>query len=163
MQNPLSRLGPLPYLVVGIGLAALGLLALERLTGIWPFDPNQRLDLVRAVGAGQADAATLLDAALPELILTLLALVLATITGVMLPIVYFLNRRFRAGDPHVLVILRQAMWVGLWVTFCVWLQLNRTLGIAAALLIAAVLVLVEMMLQVRSRAAEERRALQVGP
>ena len=37
--------------------------------------------------------------------------------------------------------------------FCLWLQMNRTLGVAVAALVAAVLILFEVVLQIRARAA----------
>jgi uncharacterized membrane protein (UPF0136 family) len=46
------------------------------------------------------------------------------------------------------------MWVGLWVAFCIWLQMNRTLGLAVALLVAAVFVMFEFLIQVRTRAVQ---------
>jgi hypothetical protein len=45
-----------------------------------------------------------------------------------------------------------ALWVGLWVAFCLWLQMNRTLGVAVAALGAAVVILFEVVLQIRARA-----------
>jgi hypothetical protein len=72
-------------------------------------------------------------------------------------LVYFLNKRFGNDDPsHFLVILRQSMWVGAWIAFCIWLQMNRTLGWGVALLVAAVLAIFEVMLQVRERASAVR-------
>ena len=47
---------------------------------------------------------------------------------------------------------RQSLFVGLWVAFCLWLQMNRTFGPAVAILAAAVLVLFELVLQIRERA-----------
>lgn len=161
MQKAISRLGALPYILLGLGLTVLGLLALDRLTNLWPFDAAQRLDLVRAVATDQADAAILLEAALPEMIVAFLSLILVTSTGILLPVMYFLNWRFKLGGNHFLIVLRQTMWVSIWITFCFWLQMNRALGVAAALLVGVVLFLVEMLMQVRTQAAEERRALQV--
>jgi uncharacterized membrane protein (UPF0136 family) len=46
------------------------------------------------------------------------------------------------------------MWVGLWFAFCAWLQMNRTLGIAIAALVAIVLLMFELLLQVRHRAEQ---------
>ncbi len=45
------------------------------------------------------------------------------------------------------------MFAGFWVAFCLWLQMNRTFGLAVALLAAAVLILFELVLQIRERAA----------
>jgi uncharacterized membrane protein (UPF0136 family) len=46
------------------------------------------------------------------------------------------------------------MWVGLWVAFCTWLQMNRSFGIGVAALVAAVLIMFEILLQIRSRAVQ---------
>jgi hypothetical protein len=46
------------------------------------------------------------------------------------------------------------MWVGLWASFCVWLQMNRLLSVAMALLVAVVLIMFEFLLQLRTRAAD---------
>jgi hypothetical protein len=72
---------------------------------------------------------------------------------------YILNRRFlrrngRAPAPPFFITLRQAMWVGLWASFCVWLQMNRLLSVAMALLVAVVLIMFEFLLQLRTRAAD---------
>jgi hypothetical protein len=53
-----------------------------------------------------------------------------------------------------MITLRQSMWVGLWVTFCVWLQMNRLLSIALAVLVAVVLIMFELLLHIRTRAAD---------
>jgi hypothetical protein len=46
------------------------------------------------------------------------------------------------------------MWIGFWVSFCLWLQMNRMLGVAVALLVAAVLILFEFIVQIRTRASQ---------
>jgi hypothetical protein len=154
-----QQLGVIPSLVIGAGLFVLGTLAAEQVTNTyWPFDV-QRLDLVRGVALDRADAAALLQAANMELILVFLTAVLVAITGLALPFAYFLNMRFgRRGRPRLtpppfLLTLRQSMWVGLWAAFCAWLQMNRTLGLAVAILVAVVLILFEMLLQLRQRAS----------
>jgi hypothetical protein len=82
-----------------------------------------------------------------------LGTILLTVTGLMLPLTSFLNKRFVPGRaPTYFTVIRQAMWVGLWVAFCVWLQMNRTLGLAVASLVAVVLIMFEALLQVRTRA-----------
>lgn len=128
----------------------------------WPIDIN-RLDLVRAAVQDRADAASLLEAANFEIILVFLATVLTAVTGLVLPISYLLNRRFSAftderfGEMEVsrlLVALRQSMAAGIWVAFCLWLQMNRSFGLAVALLVATVLILFEVLLQIRGRASQ---------
>lgn len=157
-----QRLGIFPYLMLGIALMAIGYVAIQYVVNnFWPVDTS-RIDLIRAVAQGRADAVSLLEAPSHELIFAFLAMVLVMATGAILPIAYFLNKRFgrlvdeRFGASSAtpfLVILRQAMGVGFWLAFCVWLQMNRALGIGVALLVAAILVLFEMLLQIRNRAA----------
>lgn len=159
MREYVERLGVIPYFLVGLLLLAVGLLALNHLTTLWLFDASQRIDLLRALAQDQADPAMLLAAALPEMIIAFLSLVLVSVTGLTLPLVYFLNKRFNLGHTHYLVTLRQSMWLGLWIAFCVWLRMNRTLTVAVVLLAAAVLLLVELLLQVRSRAVAEQNVL----
>lgn len=157
-----QRLGIFPYLLLGIALIAIGYVALQYVTNnFWPIDTD-RLDLIRAAAQGRADAVSLLEAPSHELIFAFLAMVLIMATGAILPLAYFLNKRFgrlvdeRFGASSAtpfLVILRQAMGAGFWLAFCVWLQMNRALGVGVALLVAAILILFEMLLQIRNRAA----------
>ena len=162
MNKIIERLGALPILMLGSGLFLVGLAAMGHIVNNWwPFDVS-RLDLVRATAMDRADAASLLEAANNEIIMAFLALVLVTITGLALPLAYILNQRFlrvkllpgQPVAPPFLVMLRQAMGAGVWVTFCVWLQMNRALGFAVAGLVAAVLILFEILLQVRTRVAD---------
>ncbi|MCP4426944.1 MAG: hypothetical protein GY803_20840 [Chloroflexi bacterium] len=157
-----DRLGVLPILLLGSGLFVIGLLAIAHIVNNWwPFDVS-RLDLVRATALDRADPTSLLEAANGEIILAFLALILVTITGLALPLAYILNRRGlrrsqllgRSETPPFLLVLRQAMWVGLWVAFCIWLQMNRVLGVAIAGLVAVVFIMFEALLQVRTRAGE---------
>jgi hypothetical protein len=162
MSKTMSRLGVIPSLLLGAALLAVGLLALDHIVNNWwPFNVD-RLDLVRATALERAEAALLLDAANLEIVLAFLGSALVAVTGIVLPLAYILNRRFNrapadkaetVAQPMFLVTLRQSMWVGLWVAFCIWLQMNRALGVAVAALVAAVLVMFEVLLQVRARAA----------
>lgn len=152
----------LPYLLLGMALFIIGFMALEYVVNnFWPIDIN-RLDLVRATALDRVDAATLLGAANSELIFVFLTTIMLMMTGLALPFAYFLNKRFgRYADERFgastatpfFVVLRQSFGVGVWTAFCVWLQMNRAFGIAAALLVAGVLILFELLLQIRTRAA----------
>jgi hypothetical protein len=74
------------------------------------------------------------------------------LTGTSLPFVAFLNRRFPSQPPAVPgVILRQAIWVGIYGPTLAWLQLGRVLTLALALLLALGLVLIEALLRMRER------------
>lgn len=156
----LQRMGVFPYFLLGVALFIIGLLTVDYIVNnFWPFDVA-RLDLVRATALDRVDAPSLLEAANRELVFALLGAVLIAVTGLALPLAYVLNKRFgRYADERFgtsvatpfLVVLRQAMGVGFWVSFCLWLQMNRALGFAAALLVAAVLILFELLLQIRRR------------
>lgn len=152
VRKIIDKLGALPALIIGIGFIALGVLGLERIVNnIWLFDV-ERLDLVRAVAQDQAEAHSLLDAAYTDVIVAFLAAVAVIIIGFCLPLTYYLNKRFAPRNLKFFVVFRQSMWIGLWGAFCVWLQMNRALGLAVAVLVAAVFVLFEALLQVRTRA-----------
>lgn len=149
----MQKLGVIPSLLLGLGLIFIGLTGMNYVVNSWwPFDVT-RLDLVRDVALDRADPTLLVEAANFEIILAFLGTVLITFTGISLPLMYVLNKRFSLTlHPRFLVTLRQAMWVGFWAAFCIWLQMNRAFGIAIALLAAAVLILFEVLLQVRTRA-----------
>lgn len=159
MARFIRRLGVIPYLIVGLVILALGVMLLTYVVdNWWPFD-IARLDLVRAAAQGRADAATLLSAANIEIIFVFLTAVGIAVSGLTLPLFYLLGLRFGAAGnaagyaPRFVVVLRQSAWMGVWVAFCLWLQMNRTLGIAVAILGGGVLVLFEILLQIRARAA----------
>ena len=74
------------------------------------------------------------------------------VTGTVLPFTAFLNRRFPSVPPPPPgVILRQALWVGIYVATLTWLRIPRVLTPAMALLMAAGLVLIEWLLRLRER------------
>lgn len=155
MQNSTRSPGILLALVLGVALCAIGLLTLQYIVDDWwPIDVA-RLDLIRDTVLDRIDASTLLGAANGEVIVAFLAAVMVTLTGLVLPLAYFLNKRFGRATtfPPLLVALRQAMWVGLWGAFCTWLQMNRALGLAIALLVAFVFVLFELLVQIRTQVA----------
>lgn len=158
MHRFVRRLGVIPVLLLAAGLVLLGALAIDRIVNtMWPFDVS-RIELVRATAQQRVDAAMLLAAANNDVIFAFLASVIVFFTGLALPLSYYLNRRLsppalRNQPPPFLSVIRQALWVGLWFAFCLWLQMNRTLGVAVAVLVAAVLILFEVVLQIRARAA----------
>lgn len=155
MEKLTARFAVTPYLFIGVALLILGVAAINHiLNNLWPIDVT-RLDLIRSIAQDQVDATQLLGAVNNEFILAFLASVLVAITGLALPLAYYLNKRFgRSGSQRFLVVLRQAMWVGILVAFCVWLQMNRSLSIGVALLVGGVLLTIEVLLQIRTRAAE---------
>jgi heme/copper-type cytochrome/quinol oxidase subunit 4 len=78
--------------------------------------------------------------------LTLLAV------GVSLPLIHFLHRRF-PSEPQVNtgIILRQAIWVGIYCDLLIWLQLGRALETSRAIFIALGLIVIEFLLRMRER------------
>ncbi len=76
------------------------------------------------------------------------------VTGSALPFVRYLNIRFTREDaalPSGGVILRQSIWIGLFVVACAWLQIPRVLNPVIAFFLALSLVLMEILLHVRER------------
>lgn len=74
------------------------------------------------------------------------------LTGTALPAVAFLNRRFPSTPPpSSAVILRQALWVGIYFPTLAWLQIGRVLTPALALLLLLGFVLIEWLLRLRER------------
>jgi len=75
-----------------------------------------------------------------------------SLTGISLPIMAFLNRRFPGEVPATqVVIIRQAMWIGIYGCLLAWLQIGRVVTFPLALWIAAGLGLVEWLLRLRER------------
>lgn len=73
-------------------------------------------------------------------------------SGLALPVTYFLNRRFPSSPPaDSSIILREAMWVGVYCSGLAWLQLGRVLTGGLALVLAAGLILVEFLLRLGER------------
>ncbi len=76
------------------------------------------------------------------------------ISGTVMPFVRFLNNRF-GGGPLVVpdwVVVRQSLWVGLYVATCAWLQIPRVLSLPIAAFLALAVVVIEVFLRVRERA-----------
>ena len=74
------------------------------------------------------------------------------VTGTALPFVRYLNARFRRaedGPPAMGVVLRQSIWVGLFVVACAWLQIPRVLNPVIALILALSLAVIEWFLHLR--------------
>jgi len=74
------------------------------------------------------------------------------LTGTVLPVVAFLNLRFPSSPPPTAgVVLRQAIWVGIYIPTLAWLQIGRVLSLALALLLALGFVLIEWLLRLREK------------
>ncbi len=70
------------------------------------------------------------------------------LSGTFLPVTYFLNRRFPSSPPAGgAVIVRQAMWFGIYGDLLAWLQLGRVLNIPRATFLFVGFVLIEILLR----------------
>jgi hypothetical protein len=79
------------------------------------------------------------------------------VTGTVLPFVRYLNARFTSVDdplPPGGVLVRQSIWVGLFVVTCAWLQIPRVLNAPIAFFVAMAFVIVEVFLRNREIAHE---------
>jgi hypothetical protein len=74
------------------------------------------------------------------------------LTGTALPFMAYLNRRFPSNPPpSPLVIIRQALWVGIYFPFLVFLQISRVFTLAIAILVGAGFIGIEILLRLRER------------
>lgn len=80
-------------------------------------------------------------------VLTLMAL-----TGTVLPIIYFFHRRFPGEhSAESNVIVRQAMWFGVYGATLAWLQLGRLVTVYVILGLAAGLAAIEYFIRLREK------------
>ena len=74
------------------------------------------------------------------------------LTGMALPVAAFLNRRFPSLPPPTHgVILRQAIWFGIYLPTLAWLQIGRMLTLPLAVLLALGFLMIEYLLRLRER------------
>jgi hypothetical protein len=79
-------------------------------------------------------------------------LITTALSGTALPVTFFLNRRF-PSDPPVDsgVVLREAMWVGIYGSLLAWLQMGRVLTSGLIIVLGVGLLLVELLLRMSER------------
>jgi hypothetical protein len=80
------------------------------------------------------------------------------ITGTVLPLVRYLNVRFtplHVEPPPGGIIVRQSVWIGLFMVICSWLQMLRTLTLPTALFLSLVFIVLEIFLRSREGVADE--------
>lgn len=85
---------------------------------------------------------------------TFYALLHIALTGTALPVIRLLHRRFsRQGGLFVGpgVMIRQAVWVGLYGTLIAWLRIPRLLTVPLVAGVALALVAIELLLRLRER------------
>jgi hypothetical protein len=80
-------------------------------------------------------------------------LAIMALTGTALPIVYFLHRRFPTEPlAESNVIVRQALWVGVYGATLAWLQLGRLVTLYVILGLAGGLIAAEYFIRLREKA-----------
>jgi hypothetical protein len=79
-------------------------------------------------------------------------LVTLLFSGIALPIVYYLHKRF-PSKPGVtqMILVREALWMGIYVDIILWLQFGKVLNPALAIFIAVGLILIEFLIRMRER------------
>ena len=77
-------------------------------------------------------------------------LAVLAVSGLALPVIAFLHRRFPGKPPatHV-VVVREAIWLGIYVPTLAWLRIGRVLNPVLVLLLALGFVLIEGLLRFR--------------
>jgi hypothetical protein len=79
-------------------------------------------------------------------------LVMMAVTGTALPVVYFFHRRFPGEAPaEPNVIVRQAMWFGIYGATLAWLQLGRLVTVYVILGLAGGLAAIEYFTRLREK------------
>ena len=74
------------------------------------------------------------------------------LTGIALPIMAFLNQRFLSVPPATSgIVVRQALWIGIYFPTLLWLQIGRVLNPFIAVLLAVGFGLIEWLLRLRER------------
>jgi hypothetical protein len=75
------------------------------------------------------------------------------LTGLAMPVTWFLNLRFPSEPPAgPTVIVRQAIWVGVYGVVLVWLQQARLVTLWIGLVLAIGLVAIEYLVRMREKA-----------
>jgi hypothetical protein len=86
-----------------------------------------------------------------------LVLLFIAVAGTVLPFIRYLNVRFTPvyrDLPPGGVIVRQSVWVSLFVVVCAWLQILRTLSLPIAFFLGLVFLIIEVFLRSREAANE---------
>jgi len=86
------------------------------------------------------------------------------LTGLALPVVWFLNLRFPSEPPAgSTVIVRQAIWVGVYGVLLVWLQQARLVTLWIGLGLALGLVAIEYLIRMREKARWQPKSVPDQP
>lgn len=82
------------------------------------------------------------------------------LTGLSMPIVYFFNQRFPSDPPaESNVIVRQAIWAGVYFATLAWLQLGRLVTLYVIFGLAVGIVAIEYFIRIREKANWKKPAI----
>jgi len=72
--------------------------------------------------------------------------------GLFMPLTWFINRRFPSNPPAgPNVVIRQALWFGVFAALLAWLQIGRVLTLPLGTILGAALVLIEFLIRMWER------------
>lgn len=84
-------------------------------------------------------------------------LVVVAFTGLALPIAVYMNRRFPSEPPpEPRVMIRQSMWVGVYIALMIWMNFGQVVSFGLALLFFVGFVGIEIFLRMRERSRWRR-------
>ncbi len=83
-------------------------------------------------------------------------LVVVAFTGLALPFVAAINYRVSNNPPEAKVIVRQALWVGVYAALMVWMSFGQVVSIGLAILFLVGFLLIEVFLRLRERSIWRR-------
>jgi len=73
-------------------------------------------------------------------------------TGLAMPVVYLINRRVPSNPPATSsIVVRQALWFGIYLDLLAWLQLGRVLNSSLSVFLGAGFVVIEVLLRMNER------------
>jgi hypothetical protein len=104
------------------------------------------------IGIGLAGLLALILFTLPTLGPRWLLFFLVTLlfSGLSLPVAYYLHKRFPSKPAATAAVLvREALWFGIYADLILWLQFGRVLNFALALFIAFGLIAIEVLIRLR--------------
>jgi hypothetical protein len=79
-------------------------------------------------------------------------LFIVALTGTALPITYYLNLRFPSKPPaSESIIVRQAIWLGIYGSILAWLQLGGLIQPWTIIILGLGLIIIEYMIRMRER------------
>ena len=79
-------------------------------------------------------------------------LVTLLFSGLALPVVYYLHKRFPSNPPvSSVVLVREAIWFGIYVDIMLWLQFGKVMNPVLAIFIAAGLLIIELLIRMREK------------